>query len=642
MLDAVVLVPFQPPSASWIDPNMRGSIAASKLVAIRARDRFLEYLGPPFATEEFARSRESLAHRSLTAVVLATSLEQAGLTWRVVDPGSESLSAWRARLETLRAQQPRLVALSSTFIVDGLWLASFCTMVRRLLPKARLAVGGYAYATDARKFLALDADVLCIGEGEVRLVDIVRAVRDGRGLEDIPGLYLRDARGKLRYTGDVEPLRLDELPLPNWSLSARIEPPVDIDREPVRYTLETQRGCVFKCAFCTYRTLAAPVQGSIERAVAAIRGVAARGHGEVYLADATATFPHDRWRLLLHRLIEEGGSPLPVTLFARVSDLDDDVCALMRRAGVRYVQVGQESGDQGVLNAMRKGTRVDRVAPAVAALARHEILADFLFIYGFPGETEASMAATRRMLLTLNDGHESWPVVRTARIELFAAQDFASVSQQETFSGEDRRLGWGHMAVSPERAAEEMLLTYVAMSRVPHAPATAFQVNEAAWHAFGQQVGADAGLWFFRWAKAFDRGIGAFVEADVAGRPLDAALLRSLREEILAPFPKGQPRGGLVRGLRSRVAHRIVWRVAAERASEPSEGVGPFTRTAVAREVWRSTHSLALTLTAMRTGQYPRATVDASSAALAGARQAQAEQLVQLAVATGKRKLLRA
>src|SRR5262249_5092737 len=151
-------------------------------------------------------------------------------------------------------------------------------------------------------FLSLDADVLCVGEGERRIVEIVEAVREGRPCDAIPGLYLRQGTG-LRYTGDPEPLSLDEQPRPDWSLSDRIEPPRNLERDAFEHCAETQRGCIFKCEYCTFRTLAAPVEGSIERGVRSILE-AAMGRGDVFVIDATLTSPHERFKKLLERLIE--------------------------------------------------------------------------------------------------------------------------------------------------------------------------------------------------------------------------------------------------------------------------------------------------------------------------------------------------
>jgi anaerobic magnesium-protoporphyrin IX monomethyl ester cyclase len=634
MLDVAALVPFENQPASWVDPTVRAAFAPTRLVAVRARDRLVELLG--------VRGQGGVAvpHRSLTAITLATAFERADLSWRVLDPGAVPLGDWRRKLERLKADRPRVVAISSTFVIDGFWLGSLCELVRRILPESRLAVGGYYYATDAKQFLSLDADVLCVGEGERRIVQIIRGIRDGKSLDDIPGLYLRAAGGRIRYTGDVEPLPLDELPLPDWSLSSRIDPPVDPERESLDYSVETQRGCVFKCEFCTFRTLAAPVHASVERAVRAIRNVEGRGGGTLFVVDATGTSPRDRWRRVLERLIEQGGSPLPMSLYARVSDLDDDVCALMKKAGVQSVRIGQESGDQRVLNAMRKGTRVDQVAPAVAALGRHGIAASVYFFYGFPGENEESLANTRRLLRTINDGHERSPVVHGISVGVFDFQNLAAVQQREVLKDVGHRFGWEKLSITPARAAEAALETYLELSRIPHAPCTTFDVGGFLWNLYDETLIAQDSLSFFRWAKAVDRGIGVFVEEELEGKRPRPGDLRKLKEEILSGVPARRIGVGPLRRARMQVRHRATWRMLEEWSSRDRD-VGLLTRAALGWEVWNTTRRLADAGRAVRAGRYPSlGFVPASEEAPVP--HAAAERLIELGMATGRRKLVKA
>jgi hypothetical protein len=633
MLDVALLVPMQSRPSIWSDAGMRAGLSATQLVTVRARDRFVEYLGANMSIDSAPHVG---AHRSLTAISLATSLEHAGLRWHAIDPGWLSLEGWRQKLEALRADPPRLVALSTTFITDGLWVASLCALVRRILPAARLAVGGYYYATDAKFFLSLDADVFCIGEGERRIVDITRAVRDGRSLAEIPGLYLRGTDGRLTYTGDVEPIPFEELPVPDWSLATRMDPHVDPEREAIDYPTETQRGCIFKCEFCTFRTLAAPVLGSVQHAVARIGATTSRPHGSVSLIDATATYPRERFRRILEHLLETTRPGLPISLYARVTDLDDEVCGLMARAGVRFARIGQESGDQRVLNLMRKGTRVEQVAPAIASLGRHGINALVFMIYGFPGESEESLAATRRLLRTINDGHESSPVVHAVRIGLFDHQDFAGVHQREGAGA--RRFDWTSLAVSPARAAEVALETYVELSRIPHAPYTGFDSAAWFWQFFGHTEAIHHDAAFFRWAKALDRGIGMFVEEELYGVRPDRRELASLRERVLAGLPEPLRRTSAARRVLVRAKNRATWRLIAEWTRERDAGVGPLTRIALGLDVARTTGSPVHALHAVRRGRYPLLGLRRSSEDPAEP-SAAAEQLIRFGTATGKRRL---
>lgn len=636
MLDVVLLVPMQSRPSIWSDAGMRAGVSATQLVAVRARDRFLEYLGADMSVDAAPHVG---AHRSLTAIALATSLERAGLSWHAIDPGWLSLKGWRARLLSLRANPPRLVALSTTFITDGLWVAGLCDLVRKILPGSRLAVGGYYYATDAKLFLSLDADIFCIGEGEQRIVSITERVRDGRPLGDVPGLYLRDRRGHLTYTGDVEPLPFEALPLPDWSLATRMDPAVDPERDALDYPTETQRGCVFKCEFCTFRTLAAPMLGSVEHAVERIRDSTSRPHGSVSLIDATATYPRERFRHILERLVETGVSGLPVSLYARVTDIDDEVCALMAKAGVRFARIGQESGDQRVLNLMRKGTRVDQVVPAIASLGRHGIKALVFMIYGFPGESEESLAATRRLLRTVNDGHERAPVVHALRIGLFDHQDFAGVHQR-ALPGAARRFDWDALPISPARASEAALETYLELSRIPHAPYTGFDTAGWFWQFFGHTESVHYDTAFFRWAKALDRGIGAFVEQELHGKAPSGRELAELRTRVLAGLPAKLRQKSRLRQVLGRAKNRATWRLLTEWTREREAGIGPLTRIALGLDVARATGSTLHALQAAKRGRYP--SLGLVDAADPRERSAAAEQLIDFGTATGKRRLPRA
>src|SRR5439155_1440952 len=128
---------------------------------------------------------------------LATHLERACLSWQVVDPGMRELSWWRERFIKARDRYTRAVGICTTFLLCEQWFDALCGMVREILPESKLIIGGYYYAINARKFLSFNADVFCVGEGEVRLPKIVEAIRDHRSLDHIPGLYVRKSDGTL-------------------------------------------------------------------------------------------------------------------------------------------------------------------------------------------------------------------------------------------------------------------------------------------------------------------------------------------------------------------------------------------------------------------------------------------------------------
>jgi hypothetical protein len=575
------------------------------------------------------------AHRTLGATALASALERAGLRWRVEDPGIRDLAFWRACLERARTAPPRCVGISTTFITSAEWLEALCAIVRRTLPGSKIVVGGYYYGTNARRFLSLDADVCCVGEGEARLPAIVRAIRDGGSLDRIPGLYIRGPDGALHFTGNADNLDLNHLPPVDWRLAERIDPPVDLDRDRLEFTVETQRGCVFKCEFCTYRTLAAPSMMAPSRAVDAILETRVAPRGFTSLADATATFPHPRWRRLLELLVERGGSPYPLWCYARVNDLDDQVVELMARAGVRHVFIGQESGDQRMLNLMRKGTRVDQVRPAVARLARHRITADMAIIHGFPGEDSRSLHASRHLLATINDDTRDRPVVSFCAIQGFLVQDLAAVSQQENLKGLSHHFAYDALPFTARQTAEATLETKIQLARIPHAPI---------WWCLPKPPSNFIALSsspefprMFRWLKALNLGVALFLERDLAGTPCDPRELARVRELLLEPMPPLRaPRWRTARDRAAARAHRwLLGRLIAECSAERETGSpGPATRLSLARATGAAHGRLDLALRALRRGEF--VTSDRPAAPPPATVDEMASELIELSLQRGR------
>jgi hypothetical protein len=444
-------------------------------------------------------------------------------------------------------------------------------------------IGGYYYATNTRRFLSFDADVFCVGEGESRLPQIVSSVRDGRPLDHISGLYIRDDSAALRYTGQAEPLELERLPHPDWRLSARIDPPVDLGHDSIEFAVETQRGCVFRCEFCTYRTLASPQASSIEHAIDAILGTGVSSQGFINIIDATATFPHKRWLALLDGLVERGGAPHPVWAYARVSDISDTAARRMAQAGVRHVFIGQESGDQGILNAMKKGTKISQVKPAVAALGAHGITATFSLIHGFPGETKDSVEASRRLIGSINDGCERAPVVTGYTPFPFFYSDFASISRDESLRGADHYLNYGSAPMSPRRVAEELIETIVATSRVPHAPPSLLLFEGAPPTTGISLFGRDNRWHLFRWMKAVDRGVALLLERDLEKRQPRAGELEAIRAELLSGYETSQSwLQSMAQAVAAGARARFLARLGREWRGEPGSRPGLLTRSALA------------------------------------------------------------
>lgn len=606
-IDCLILVPLEPLlRVSLLDAVARKTMAARLLLPIaRAGDAFEEYLGFKPArllwkkNEAFFHGEQLRppACRTSSAIALASPLERAGLSWAAIDPGEQDLDYWRTELPKFRASAPRTIAVCSTFVITGEWLATFLSIARKAFPQSKLLIGGYFYANNTQHFLSLDADIMCIGEGEVRLPQIVAACRNGSTLDSILGLYYRKPDGSLQFTGRPEPLDLDALPPPDWDLAFRMHPTVR-PSDSFYLSWETQRGCVFKCQYCTYRTLSVPNLSDAGIAVERVLNAPHLKHGFLSFADATFTYPQARFERFLELVIERGGFPGLTQLNARVNDVTEANASLMRQAGVTAVFIGQESGDQRVLGLMRKGTSARLFKPAMLALAHNRINALVTFIHGFPGETPDAARNTRQMVQTMNDGVEHRPPGIIYGVNPFFNQDLADVKQKH-----DGLRNQGYFA-DDTGPLDEVLETFLAVSRVPHGPVEA-RVCEAVNLPADWVANHPRAHDLRRWCKAIERGVAIFLERDLEGTLPNGTELRRLREDILAPL---SGTAGWTEGMLTRVAaplrRHMMHRLEREFQSEDDAGVGIATRALMAAVHYRDQADFSSSLRTFRTGLY--------------------------------------
>jgi len=82
--------------------------------------------------------------------------------------------------------------------------------------------------------------------------------------------------------------------------------------------------------------------------------------------------------------------------FARVSSqlADPAFCAALKRSGCAMLKLGIESGDQGVLDALDKGIRVETASAVLKNLKKAGISTFVYLLFGTPVETEASARKT--------------------------------------------------------------------------------------------------------------------------------------------------------------------------------------------------------------------------------------------------------
>jgi p-methyltransferase len=301
-----------------------------------------------------------------------------------------------AEIARLRDFDPDVVVLSTTFLLSRSDLLAACALVRRALPEAFIVAGGhhvftallYMDATQRREYLVdsgIDAFVRET-QGESALLELLRAFP--RNLASVPNLLWRTPDGQV-VENPTRPEAND--------INATV---LDFDHVHDRAVVHvrTARSCAFKCAFCSYPTIAGGLTlMDLDHVLATLRKCKDRGVHSVIFVDDTFNVPRERFETMLDRMIAEGLT-IPWYAFLRCQFIDERLVEKIARSGCQGVFLGIESGSDKILKNMAKGSVARTYRNGIVWLRQAGIVACGSFIIGYPGETADTVEETREMI----------------------------------------------------------------------------------------------------------------------------------------------------------------------------------------------------------------------------------------------------
>jgi anaerobic magnesium-protoporphyrin IX monomethyl ester cyclase len=362
---------------------------------------------------------------------LAASLEQAGHTVQVHDAVTEDDTVeQRLDAAVARGQAYDMVGITAvTPMIHEVW--RIATEAHRR--GATTVLGGpHATILPEESLARQEVDLVVRGEGEDAVVEIASACahiarepksRDA-ALATIDGLSFKREDGEL-VNNPIRPLRgdLDSLPLPAYHLFqverySNLQPLTD-GRDPHAraFTILTSRGCPYQCTYCsksitgrTWRPRS--IAGVVHEWAWLTRDLRAT---EIGLADDVFNLDLERAKELCRALIAEGLTGVPwITIHGmRAHPSDLELFQLMKLAGCKRVGFGVESGNQSILDSIKKQQTVGQVRAAFRNAKRAGLETMGFFMFGLPGETAdmanfmitAPLPGTELYATVIQDGH---------------------------------------------------------------------------------------------------------------------------------------------------------------------------------------------------------------------------------------------
>lgn len=341
-------------------------------------------------------------------VCLGAVAEEAGAEVHLIDAAAENLTPEQVLREILDIR-PDIAGISSTtagIVPSG----ALARMIKSALPETLTVIGGcHVTAIPGRTLTEFPGfDLAVIGEGEATFQELIgfMAARKGAISGSLPGTAVRK-NGSVHVNPERPFIQdLSSLPLPAWHLlrgfpKAYHPTPTRTGRFPCASIVLT-RGCPNQCLFCDRSVFGRTIRShNVEQAVEIVRDLRGRyGVKEILIEDDTFIISRKRVLEFCSRLISE---KMDVTwsCLGRADRVDPEVLDHMKRAGCRHISFGIESGDQRILDAMKKNERIADIEKALSLCRGAGIKTSGFFILGFPGETAESLERTRELALRL-------------------------------------------------------------------------------------------------------------------------------------------------------------------------------------------------------------------------------------------------
>jgi radical SAM superfamily enzyme YgiQ (UPF0313 family) len=266
-----------------------------------------------------------------------------------------------------------------------------------------LVLGGSGFSIMPDAYLrALGGDWGIAGEAETGFTALLEALAAGRRPDGIPGLYGPGGAAACAGTMGVR------LQPPGWQDGLR--PARDLLDYP-RYirrggmgNVQTKRGCVFRCSYCTYPLL----EGNRFRtrtAVDVVEEIAAlqRDYGPhpVFFVDSILNFPRGHVEALCEEILRRG-LRVRWSCYATPVKLDRRQARLMAQAGCEGIELGSDAVDDSQLARLGKSFDAATAERANRYCLEAGLRVCQTLIFGAPGETRASIRATCAALRRMN------------------------------------------------------------------------------------------------------------------------------------------------------------------------------------------------------------------------------------------------
>jgi len=305
-------------------------------------------------------------------------------------------------------------------------------IVKEILPTTKIICGGFHPTVMYRQMLEnFPIDVICIGEGEKTIVELIECFRKQGNLKSVKGIAYRE-KNEIVLTEPRETIKnLDSIPFPKHEYFIR--------KWSRKAYMITSRGCINRCKYCASVTFwgqrirfRSPknVVDEIETIINNFPQIK-----EIQFMDDSFT-TNNRWVIEICKEIIRRNIKIKWSCSGRIWPFSKEMVRWMEKSGCYDVGFGVESGDDKLMEVMNKNVTSEQIKQTLRTITENSnINPRFYLFVGTPGENEETIKNTINLLNECRRIRHGNPIhiVNVGILWLFPGTEFYELAKKQRF-----------------------------------------------------------------------------------------------------------------------------------------------------------------------------------------------------------------
>ncbi len=370
------------------------------------------------------------------ALLLAQACRSNGFESAILDTGAERLTLEQS-VQRIDEANPRLVCLTvygqnpNSGTTNMIGAIALSRVLKESYPEYKIAIVGSHVSALPHEVLGEDSiDYVLLNEGVYAIQNLLRSNLDDE-IKKVNGIgHKLNGHPRLNPPENVVPQERMDIDLPGyaWDLLPYDKQPLDLYRAHFWHAefdhakrtpfaaIYTSLGCRFACNFCMINIVNRDdnedhINSSHSRKMRfwspnfitkEFEKLSDLGVETLRISDEMFFLDKRYFKPLLNNLIDRN-LPLRMWAYSRIDTVRPKYLDLFKRAGINWLALGVEAGNQEVRREVSKGSFKDiNIREVTREIREADLNIISNYIYGFPDDTHETMQQTLDLALELN------------------------------------------------------------------------------------------------------------------------------------------------------------------------------------------------------------------------------------------------